>query len=229
MLATNIVDDFLGLLYPRICACCLETLVRNETVFCTSCRYELPRTNYHKEQENEVSQIFWGRVLLENATAYFSFHKGGRVQALMHKLKYKGQQEIGIELGNMIGRDLKQSAFSNADIVVPVPLHKSKQRKRGYNQSECIAEGIAKAMDKPLDTETLYRTIDNPTQTKKHRFERWTNVDCIFSLKKPESIANKHIILVDDVITTGATLEACASALQKAGNVKVSIVAVAKA
>ncbi len=225
----NIANDFIGLFYPRICASCSEPLVRNETLFCTTCRYELPRTIFHNDKENEVAQIFWGRVPVEYATAHFYFQKGGRVQELLHKLKYKGQKEIGVELGNMMGRDLEQSPFNQIDIVVPVPLHHSKKRKRGYNQSECVASGIAKAMSKPLDTSSLIRIIANPTQTRKHRFERWTNVEGIFALKSPENIENKHILLVDDVVTTGATLEACASVLLQAKNVKVSIVAVAKA
>ena len=145
------------------------------------------------------------------------------------QLKYKGQKEIGVELGMIMGRDLIKSLFHQIDIVVPVPLHHSKKRKRGYNQSECVASGIAKSMSKQLDTKTLIRTIANPTQTKKHRFERLTNVEGIFALKNPENIENKHILLVDDVVTTGATLEACVSALLTAKNVKVSVVAVAKA
>ena len=229
MLIIKIVNDLISLFYPRICAACTEPLVRNETLFCTTCRFELPRTHFHLDENNEVAQIFWGRVPVEFATAHFFFQKGGRVQELLHKLKYKGQKDIGIELGLMIGRDLEQSPFSEVDMIIPVPLHKSKKRKRGYNQSECIAIGLAKALGKPIDTSTLYRAIANPTQTRKHRFERWTNVENIFKLKLPESLANKHVLLVDDVVTTGATLEACAFTLLQGTNVKVSILAVAKA
>jgi ComF family protein len=229
MTIQSIIDDFIGLFYPRICASCAEPLVRNEPLFCTTCRYELPRTNYHINADNEVAQAFWGRVPIEYATAYFHFHKGGRVQELMHKLKYKGQKEIGFELGNMIGHDLAHSPFNIVDIIVPVPLHKSKIRKRGYNQSELIASGLAKAMCKQLDSKTLYRKIANPTQTKKHRFERWSNVEGIFAIRSTENIANKHVLLVDDIVTTGSTLEACANVLLQAENVKVSIVTVARA
>jgi ComF family protein len=225
----KIVNDFAGLFYPKICAACSDALVKNENLFCTSCRVGLPRTNFHHDKDNEVAQIFWGRIPVEYATAYFYFQKGGRVQELLHKLKYKGQQEIGIELGRMMGRDMLQSPFGQIDVVMPVPLHKSKKRKRGYNQSECLAAGISVAMGKPLDVTNLYRAIANPTQTKKHRFERWTNVESIFKLKNATAIANTHILLVDDVVTTGATIEACASALLEAVGVKVSIVAAAKA
>jgi ComF family protein len=161
--------------------------------------------------------------------AYCYFQKGGHAQKLLHKLKYKGQKEIGYELGKMIGYDLLNSPFVESDVIIPVPLHKSKFRKRGYNQSEYIAKGIAEIMGNPVDTDSLYRAIANPTQTKRHRYERWINVEGIFVLNNPERIANKHILLVDDVITTGATLEACTNALLQAENVQVSIVALAKA
>lgn len=228
MFLTNIVTDFINLFFPRICACCDEVLLRNEPFLCTKCIYELPRTNFHNDPENEVAQMFWGRVLVENASSFLYFQKGGLAQILLHKLKYKGQKEIGYEIGKMIGRDLLQSPFCDTQVVVPVPLHKSKFRKRGYNQSESIARGIAEIMGNPVST-TLCKIIPNPTQTKKHRYDRWTNVEGIFALKDPGSIANKHILLVDDVVTTGATLEACTNALFQAENVKVSIVTVAKA
>lgn len=229
MIFTKWVHDFIALFYPNICAACSEPLVQNEQLLCTTCRYELPKTNFHSDPDNEVARIFWGRVKIEHASAHFYFQKGGRVQELMHKLKYKGQQDIGIELGKMIGRDLQSSPFSQIDAIIPVPLHPIKKRKRGYNQSECIASGISETLNKPVDTKSLQRKIANPTQTRKHRFERWSNVEGIFALTNPEALANKHILLIDDIITTGATLEACASTLLQAKNVKVSILAVAKA
>ncbi|MDP4207424.1 MAG: ComF family protein [Bacteroidota bacterium] len=225
----SILSNLLNLFYPRLCAACDDTLYRNEPFLCTGCHYNLPRTNFHKNDENDVAKIFWGRVPVQYATAFYHFQKGGLVQNLMHKLKYKGQKEIGSELGKIIGKELCQSNFNEVDVIVPVPLHKSKLRKRGYNQSECIAVGIAEAMNKPMDISTLYRAKANATQTRKHRFERWTNVESIFALKHPETIANKHILIVDDVVTTGATLEACANALLQAENVKVSIVTLAYA
>ena len=229
MLFPNFINDLIALFYPNICAACSEPLVQNEQLLCTTCRYELPKTNYHTNPDNEVAQIFWGRVPITYASAHFYFQKGGRVQELLHKLKYKGQQNIGIELGKMIGRDLRSSPFNEIDVIIPVPLHKNKKKKRGYNQSECIASGLSEALKKPLNTDTLYRIVANPTQTKKHRYERWNNVEGIFDLTDPEKIADKHILLIDDVITTGATLEACASTLLLARNVKVSILALAKA
>ena len=228
MFLTNIATDFINLFFPRICPSCDEVLLRNEHFICTKCLYELPKTNFHNDPENEVAQMFWGRVPVENATSYLYFQKGGLAQKLLHKLKYKGQKEIGYQLGRMIGRDLFQSSFNDTQIVVPVPLHKDKLRKRGYNQSECIARGIAEVMENPVSS-TLYKILPNPTQTRKHRYERWTNVEGIYALRDEENINNKHILLVDDVVTTGATLEACISALLQAENVTVSVVTVAKA
>lgn len=219
--------DFIGLFFPRICASCNKNLMRNERFLCTQCLCELPKTYFHTDAENEVAKNFWGRVPIENATAHFYFQKGGHVQKLLHKLKYKGQKEIGIELGKIIGFDLAETSFSLVDLVVPVPLHKSKLHKRGYNQSECIAKGISEILKIPLDTKSLVRSVANPTQTKKHRYERWTNVDGIFTITDIQNITNKHILLIDDVITTGSTLEACIEALRIAPNVKVSIAVVA--
>ena len=221
--------DFFGLFFPRICASCDNNLMRNEKFLCTQCLWELPKTNFHNDNENEVAKTFWGRVILENATAHFYFQKGGHVQKLLHKLKYKDQKEIGVELGKIMGFDLLGTAFSAIDIVIPVPLHKSKLRKRGYNQSEYIARGISEILLKPLDIKNLVRSLANPSQTKKHRYERWTNVEGIFMVTDLENFSNKHVLLIDDVITTGSTLDACVEALQMATNVKVSIAVVAMA
>ena len=229
MFPTNIIADFINLFFPRICASCDDILLRNEHFLCTKCLYELPKTNFHNDPENEVAQMFWGRVLINHATAYLHFQKGGYVQKLLHKLKYKGQKEIGHELGKMIGLDLLHSPFTSAEVIIPVPLHKSKLRKRGYNQSELIAKGIAEVTKNPVITNNLCKSNATPTQTRRHRYDRWLNVEKMFELKDPKSIANKHILLVDDVVTTGATLEACASVLLQAENVKISIVTLAKA
>ena len=229
MTLTNIIRHLIEVFYPSLCAACDEPLVKNENLLCTTCRYELPRTNFHLHPENDITQIFWGRVPIEHATAHYYFQKGGPVQKLIHKLKYKGEKDIGFEIGKIIGRELNQTCFNEIDLIVPVPLHKSRQRKRGYNQSECLANGISTTMSKPVFSKVLFRRIANVTQTKKHRYERWENVESIFVLKNPELIYFKHILLVDDVITTGATLEACATALLQAEGVKVSIVALAKA
>lgn len=223
------IHDFFGLFYPRICPACDNPLVRNEEFLCTSCLLDLPRTNFHKDPENEVTQMFWGRVNVENASAFLYFQKKSKVQRLLHKLKYKGEKEIGEFLGRSIGNELKETAFNDVDIIIPLPLHPKKQKIRGYNQSEMIALGLGKALDKKVEAGVLIRKIANSTQTRKHRYERWLNVEEVFEVVNHERIANKHVLLVDDVVTTGATLEASAGELLKAENTKVSIITVAKA
>jgi ComF family protein len=221
--------DFFGLFYPRICAGCNNLLYKNEEMICTNCIISLPKTNYHTDPENETAKIFWGRKQIENASSYLYFRKGGIVQRLLHKLKYKGEKEIGLFLGKLIGYEIINTPFCDADIIVPVPLHKKKLAKRGYNQSEIIAKGISEVLNKPVVTDSLKRVFEKTSQTSKHRYDRWLNVNEIFEIKCAEGLANKHILLVDDVVTTGATIEACVEALQKCENTKISIITVAKA
>lgn len=225
----DFIHDFWGLFYPRICPACDNPLVRNEDFLCTSCLLDLPRTNFHKDPENEVAQMFWGRVNLENASAFLYFQKKNKVQHLLHKLKYKGDKEIGRFLGRLAGNELKETPFEQIDMVIPLPLHPKKQKIRGYNQSEMIALGIGEALGKKIEKSVLIRKFANTTQTRKHRYERWLNVEEVFEVVNREKIANKHILLVDDVVTTGATLEASAGELLKGTNTKVSIITVAKA
>lgn len=226
----SILDDFLSLIYPRVCASCGNTLYKNEKVICTFCNYRLPKTNYHFEKNNPVIEIFWGRVNIESASAYYYFAKGSKIQHLIHQLKYKGKKEIGIFIGKQYGLDLIESPqFNTVDVVMPVPLHRKKQKQRGYNQSEQFAIGISGSMKIELDTKSLYRKIASQTQTKKSRFKRWQNVSEIFDVRQTDSLIGKHILLVDDVITTGSTLEACANALYKVPDVRISVAAIALA
>lgn len=228
MNAARYIDDLISLFYPRICLACGNTLFRHEDTICTYCLFHLPKTNFHKDDDNPVSRIFWGRVPLASATAYYHFGKGGKVQHLIHQLKYKGHQEIGVYIGKLYGLELMESPFfSGIDTVIPVPLHKSKQRKRGYNQSEQFAIGLSASMLAELDVHSLYRTFASETQTRKSRFNRWENVKEIFALRDEMNLKDKHILLVDDVITTGATIEACAAMLLKIPGVRVSVAAIA--
>ncbi len=223
------IKDFFDLIYPRTCSCCNRTLGNQENEICTICAYELPRTNFHKSDDNPVAQCFWGRVSVHKATAYFLFNKGSKYQQLLHKLKYHHRPQIGIELGKMFGCELvKDKVFAdNIDYIIPVPLHKKKLKKRGYNQSEVIAKGLAEFIHAEVNTTLLQRIYFTETQTKKNRHDRWQNVKNVFECKPIEK-ANAHILIVDDVITTGATLEACANAiLQTNPNVTISIVALA--
>jgi ComF family protein len=222
------IDDLISLFYPRVCLACGNTLFRHEETICTYCLFHLPKTNFHKEADNPVSRIFWGRIPLFSAAAYYHFGKGGKVQHLVHQLKYKGHQEVGVYIGKLYGIELLESPlFSGIDFVIPVPLHPSKLKKRGYNQSEMFASGLSATMPVQLDVHSLYRTYASETQTRKSRFSRWENVKEIFAIRDEKNLCGKHILLVDDVITTGATIEACASMLLKIPEVKVSVAALA--
>lgn len=224
------LDYLTELLFPSLCVVCGDRLIEQEQWICLNCLHHIPRTNFHLSADNPVAQIFYGRVPIEYATSFFYFSKGSQYQTLLHSLKYKGMKELGAEIGKHFGIDLMQSpGFSSVDIICPVPLHPSKEKKRGYNQSWWIASGIAKQMNKELDAQNLKRVTATETQTRKSRFERWQNVEGIFELSNPETFEGKHILLVDDVVTTGSTLEACAVAIHSATNAKVSIATLATA
>ncbi len=222
--------DMVDLIWPKICLACEQPLYKHEETLCTVCLVSLPRTNFHRFQDNPVSRMLWGKAQIEGAASYFHFEKSGPVQRLIHQFKYKGFKETGIEIGKQYGAELKtQTPFSEVDLIIPVPLHKNKLKKRGYNQSEFFAAGLAQSMGVPYDNNLLFRAVDTETQTHKTRYERFTNVEKIFTLRTDHGISGKHILLVDDVITTGSTLEACAHVLAAAGcKVSVATMAFAK-
>jgi ComF family protein len=202
--------------------------MRNEKLICTECYILIPRTNYHLKPDNPVSQLFWGRCLIDRAAAFSFYTRDSRIRKLIHQLKYKGIREVGSELGRIYARTLQSSGFlEEIDLIIPVPLHPSKKRQRGFNQSDVISQGISDVAGIPMDTKLLVRKSVTKTQTRKSRYDRWTNVQDIFRVTDQSRIKNMHILLVDDVITTGSTLEACANELLKAENVKISIVALA--
>ena len=222
------LKDFFSLIYPQICLSCGKSLIKKEVCICTYCKYHLPKTDFHLVEDNPISRLFWGKVNLHSAASYYYFNKGSKVQKLIHQLKYNGQKEVGTAIGEFYGIELKESPlYSNIDTIIPVPLHPKKQKKRGYNQSDCFGEGLAKSWGIRLETEIFYRTTDSATQTRKSRFERWKNVETIFKVKEPDALQGKHILLVDDVVTTGSTLEACARMLLEIPDTKVSIVTIA--
>ncbi|HPR32922.1 MAG TPA: ComF family protein [Prolixibacteraceae bacterium] len=222
------VRDFSTLIYPNVCYCCGAPLVQHEKVLCLKCMVGMPRTHFHLVPGNPVEQLFWGRVPLERATAWFLFQKGSRYQNLLHELKYKGQREIGTELGCYFAADLSRvNYFDETDLLVPVPLHPRKERKRGYNQSLLIASGMASVLGKVLVPDALVRIRYSDTQTRKGRFERWQNVSGLFAVRDPSVFEAKHVLLVDDVITTGSTLEACANKIRECPGAKVSVAALA--
>lgn len=224
------VNDFINLFFPNLCRACGKPLVAHENILCLSCLYKLPKTNFHMYENNPVSRIFWGRVNLSSATSFLFFNKGGSVQKLIHQLKYKGSIETGNFLGELMGNDLiKSDLYNTIDAIIPVPLHKKKLHIRGYNQSDIIARGIGKSMSIPTVSNTLIRTEFTETQTKKARYSRWENVKGKFGINNQEDIEGKHVLLVDDVLTTGATIESCAQTLLEVPNIIVSVATVAYA
>ena len=229
-LSRSYLADFVGLLFPQLCPACGESLMANEQVICTSCQYSLPLTNFHLQPDNIVARQFWGKVNLQAAYALYYFTKGGKVQNLVHHLKYKGMQQIGHAVGNIAGGQLvKNDVFYSADVIIPVPLHKKRLKQRGYNQSTCFAEGLAQKLNATVEDNNLVRVTATETQTHKSRFARFENMQEVFTVKNPERLANKHILLVDDIITTGSTLEACGAELLKIKGLKLSVAAIAYA
>jgi ComF family protein len=229
-LRSSYLADFVALLFPQLCPACGEQLMANEAIICTDCRYNLPQTNFHLQADNIVAQQFWGKVNLESAYALYYFSKGGKVQSLMHHFKYSGMKRIGNLLGDIAGGQLAQNVkFSDIDYIIPVPLHKSRLKQRGYNQSTCFAEGLSTQINSVVEDNNLVRVRATETQTHKSRFLRFENMQEVFAVKYPERLENKHVLLVDDIVTTGSTLEACAIQLLKVPGLKLSIATIAYA
>lgn len=222
-------ESLLGLFYPDYCPGCGNPLVIGEKYICTECVTNLPYTYFKSTRSNLVSELLLGRFNLEQTQSLCYFVKSGRLQKLLHKLKYDNKPEIGKELGIYLGNELKNSELNNFDVILPVPLHPKKMKIRGYNQSEAIAKGIKNVIDRPVDTKSVVRAVFTDTQTKKDKSERWENVKDIFEVKNAETLKNKHVLIVDDVITTGATLEALATKIEKIDGVKISVASVAVA
>lgn len=224
----ELLSDFLNLIYPNVCTVCGCPLLKEEEAICSECIYKLPKTRFHLIQDNKAQKLFWGKVNVEFASSFFYFQKGTVSQKVLHHLKYKGGKEIGKQLGKQFGAELKKvEQLKDIDYIIPVPLHKNKFKKRGYNQSEMIANGLSEILNIPVETSNLLRVIENPTQTKKGTYERWENTSGVFALSDQHLFKNKHILLVDDVLTTGATVEACINALCITKDVKVSFVSLA--
>ncbi len=219
--------DFISLFYPEVCLGCGEGLAEAEEFICTTCLYKLPKTNYHLQAENPMYKVFYGRAEIIAAAAYCYYSKGSMVQDLVHEIKYNGKKELGVAIGKWYGAELKQSAgFDKTDVIIPVPLHPKKLKKRGYNQSACFAEGLSDMLQVPLLANGIKRIKDTETQTNKSRFERWNNVKDVFEVDNKEELANKHVLLVDDIVTTGATMEACIHALHSVPVGSVSVASI---
>ncbi|GAA4330935.1 ComF family protein [Mucilaginibacter gynuensis] len=222
--------DFISLIFPELCAACNGSLVGGEDILCIDCRYNLPYTNFHQHTDNILARQFWGKINIEGAYALLHFAKGGKVQNMVHRFKYDGVQQIGVLLGSIAGEQLTQaSAYNSIDHIIPVPLHKSKLRKRGFNQSACFADGLASKLTATVVIDNLVRIKATETQTKKSRFSRFENMQEVFAVQNPEQLAGKHVLLVDDIVTTGSTLEACGLELLKIPGLKLSVAAIAYA
>jgi ComF family protein len=222
------LNHLLNLFFPKSCVGCHSFLLSDELVICTQCRHEIPLTNFHKNQENEMFQKFYGRIPLEFGAALFYFHKKGIVQEMMHQLKYKGQQEIGEIVGHWYASELKDlEPMRNIDYIVPVPLHKRRFRERGYNQVTLFGKALAQNLAIPYEETILRRNRYTKTQTKKSLLGRTDISKTIFDVSFSENHHGKHFLLIDDVITTGSTLEACSRELLKIPNAKISIVCMA--
>ncbi|SOD20354.1 ComF family protein [Pedobacter xixiisoli] len=221
-------EDLINLLFPELCNGCGKLLYHGEKDICTKCLYDLPFTDFHLYEDNLVAKQLWGRLPVNAAMAMLYFKKGTKVQNLIHGLKYAGKTDIGITLGKLLANKLSKSdAYADIDIVIPVPLHQKKLRLRGYNQSEYIAKGLAEELEISVSTKHLLRNKSTESQTKKARYTRYENMQDVFNVKNAYDLLDKHILLVDDVITTGATLEACGNVLLNHGIKKLSIAAIA--
>lgn len=221
---------FVDLFYPRLCLGCGEKLFRDEKHICLQCRTSLPLIREHEVADNFVEQHLYGRPYIESATSLLLYQKESVVQRMIHEIKYHGAKELAQSLGRMLGREIREGRFSSLDAIIPVPLHPKRLKWRGYNQSEWFAKGLSEEMNIPIQTDWVERVVETMTQTKKNAEERWDNMQGVFALKKDvqlQDLQGKHLLIVDDVITTGATIMACAAALSQIENVRLSAVSIA--
>lgn len=226
----QILTDTLQLFFPHTCLGCGSDLVYKDDLLCLRCFNNLPYTGYELVENNPVEKIFRGRTNIKAATSQFYFSKGFVVQQLIHQLKYKGNKEVGHFMGMLMGRSLLEAErFKNLDYLIPLPLFADKEFKRGFNQSAIICHGMAETMQVPVLLKNVIRKKYTDTQTRKHRAERWENVAGSFAVMDPDKLAGKNILLVDDVITTGATLEACAACMHQIPGISISFATLATA
>lgn len=223
MKSLRMLSDLADLFYPRICPGCGYPLRQTEQALCLFCKHKLPKTRFASFQDNPVAQLFWGRKAIYQADAWLFFRKKGMAQRLMHDLKYHGNAALGKEMGILYGRDLLQRNLAMPDLISSVPLHPDKRKRRGFNQSECIAEGMASVLNVPFDPGFLFRDSDAVSQTRKKRYERWENAEGTYRVRPVQNGFSGHVAIVDDVLTTGATLEACAQAIGSSGITEISL------
>ncbi|WP_147205039.1 ComF family protein [Segetibacter aerophilus] len=224
---SSAVTDFIHLFYPHVCAGCSSDIITINQELCLRCVSQLPSTNFFEQRGNPVEKNFYGRLNIVNAASGYFFTKYSLIEALVYELKYKGNKAVGLEMGKRLGTLLLSSPYDEVDLIVPLPLNARRLKKRGYNQATILAEGIATVWDKPVVTDAVIRNVNTETQTHKGRVTRWENMDGVFAVAKPSLLQDKHILLVDDVVTTGASLEACGAEILKVPGTKLSIATLA--
>lgn len=223
------IGDFISLIYPRLCCTCGRHLLKEENYLCFICLNDLPYTGYLNIRENAIYEIFQGRIQIKQAASWLHFERGNKTQMIMHELKYRSNPEIGNYLGEKMGLEMKKSLnFEDVDAIVPVPIHKNKKRQRGYNQSDFIAQGIGYSLNQPVFSKDVERRFNSQSQTRKRRYERWENVHSAFIVRSGFLNKCRHVLLVDDVITTGATIESLAHSLLSVRNLSISVVTLAR-
>jgi ComF family protein len=221
-------QSLLHLFFPHTCCGCGSDLLAEQMLFCIHCLSSAPGTRFEYFSANPIEKIFWGRVQIHSAAAHLYFTSGSQVQRSLHLLKYKGRKEIGIYFGQQMGESLKHAGrFDDCEIIIPLPLFAAREKKRGYNQASLIAEGISQKLKIPVFNDVVLRIKKTETQTHKSRIQRWENMKSTFEIHNPPKISGKHVLLVDDVVTTGASLDACAQVLLGCPGVRVSIACLA--
>lgn len=226
----SIWTDLWKLFFPQCCLVCGKTLLEGEEYLCFHCLSNMPRTHLYLHKDNEMEKELWGKFPIERASAYLYYSKGGDVKKLLTDLKYRGNADLGCFLGRCMTREMLSSGFfQGVDGIIPVPLHPRKQKIRGYNQSIMLANGISSVTNIPVWNDLLVRTQYTQTQTRKGSYERWLNVKDMFECTSPERLRGKHVLLVDDVFTTGATLVACADAFRQIPDLRFSVLTLALA
>ncbi len=222
------LEDFLHLLFPHLCTGCATDILNSKDILCAECLNNLPATGFLPLAGNPVEKIFYGRINIQSAGSAFYFSKDSIMQNVIIQLKYRGKHEAGNFLGKLLGHELKRSKrFEVIDFIIPLPLNEKKLFKRGYNQSAAIVDGITSVWHKPVMNDCVERILFTETQTQKDRIERWETMEGVFTVTKPTQLSNKHLLLVDDIVTTGATLEACGNAILQVPGAKLSVVTVA--